>query len=149
MKLHIPYGTNPYCGPAALSIITGKSTDEFTRFTKPSGGMDGWEMEEALGQHGFYSKFKWNPTPYKWSNAGFEGYDMYGTGQFTLRKARMFWHADCAPQIIIAAINKHWVVIDRGYKTIQDNGAMFEKEPQALSNVNHRWCVYGYVQVKF
>ena len=59
MGLHAITGTNRYCGPAVVSAITGKSTDDVSRiirteFNRPYvKGTTWWQLEFVLGQLGW------------------------------------------------------------------------------------------------
>ena len=150
MKLYRKSGEDDWCGPFALSVITGKPADDFTQYRDKKGGMYCHQAMQALRTLGYRCKLKiGNPYPIHWQRLGLDGYTLTQK-QFTLKLAKLYFGLKYyrKPCLLLLTINRHFVVYDPRTQELVDNGYMVGKEPIHIDDFNQRYTVDGFITVK-
>ena len=153
MKLHKHTGNDTWCGPIALSIVTGKPSDCFTPYREQDGTTTYHRMLQALRSLGYRCTYRTgNPNPLKWLELGFsEDRVLNQPVQFTLKLARQYFNVKYGRKnncLLILTIDKHGVVYNPTTDMIVDNGYMFSEVPEYAGNFNNRFVVQCFIAVK-
>ncbi len=125
MMLHPAIGSNRWCGPGALAILTGKTTDETARLLRDVSGKRA--IMRIADRHMLVAMSK---LGLRW--------DIQGPQRGTLRN-----FTGSGPAIYLIVITGHYVVVDTSTMEVCDNRTVYPvplaKYSQANKHVKEAW----------
>ena len=133
LRLHTPWGENTWCGPTALSIVTGEASDTFARYLDPDGkSMLLDDFLKALRDHGFSARRIPLTTSF-WEFLGFADWREH-LHRRRITFGRVLRYIDKIDpkhkSIYVFATGLHLVVYDPRVDSLADNGYMHSSVPR-------------------
>ena len=149
-------GTNRFCAPTVLSMLTGKCTDTYTKYCvrgRP-GGMSVNQMCEALTDEGieFDTQFATQTDRRRLLGIPTYGDDGYSydeiEGKATFKQMLHWFDRNISgSRLFILVIGSHVALYNHETKMIIDNGGMFSREWTSIYEYGLRRVIKAFVQI--